>query len=338
MSEVAKLLGEALGAIAAAESEKELEALRVRYLGRKAKLTGILRSLGSMSSDKRAETGQAANRAKREIEAALGARKAALADLRSENLGARDAADITEPGKPYPVGHLHPVTQIVEEFNDIFRAMGYAIVDGPEVETDWYNFEALGIPAGHPARDMQDTFYIEGGLVARTHTSPMQIRYMETHEPPIRILAPGRVYRNEDEDASHIWSFHQIEGLAIDRDLSMADLKGTLEAMVKGVLGEEAKLRLRPSYFSYTEPSAEMDVSCPHCGGEGCAACGRTGWIELGGSGMVHPQVLRNVGYDPNEWQGFAFGFGPERLAMARFGIPDARLFWRTDLRFLEQF
>jgi phenylalanyl-tRNA synthetase alpha chain len=338
VSEVQKIQEQAAKAVAGAQSGEELEKIRVRYLGRKGELTAILRSLATLPAHSRGEVGAAANRAKRELEEQIRVRKSELAGSGYEKLATEDWADLTEPGTRYPVGHLHPVTRLLDETTEIFRAMGYSVVDGPEAETDWYNFEALNIPVGHPARDSQDTFYIEGGLVARTHTSSMQIRYMEEHDPPVRIIAPGRAYRNEDEDASHAWIFHQIEGLAIDRGLSMADLKGTLEAMVQGLLGAEAKLRLRPSYFSYTEPSAEMDVSCPHCAGAGCPSCGRTGWIELGGAGMVHPQVLRNVGYDPTQWRGFAFGFGPERLAMAKWGIPDVRLFWRTDLRFLEQF
>ena len=325
----------ALNAIRKAKSPQELEVLRIQYLGRKSRLTETLRSVGNNPDLKTTELAAQANIAKKNIQEAITLRRSELEgspDLATEQI------DLTEPGERFPLGHLHPVTQVIEEIVDVFRGLGYSAVEGPEVEDDWHNFEALNIPPEHPARDLQATFYLAGGLVARTHTSSVQIRHLENHEPPVRIIAPGRAYRNEDEDASHAWIFHQVEGLAVDRGLSMADLRGTLEAMVRGVLGEEAKLRLRPSYFPYTEPSAEMDVTCPVCGGKGCSACDRSGWIELGGAGMVHPQVIRNCGYDPGEWRGFAFGFGPERLAMARFGIPDVRLFWQGDLRFLEQF
>jgi phenylalanyl-tRNA synthetase alpha chain len=338
MNDVMKLVSEAQRAIKDAASIQELNAVRVSFLGRKGALTAVLRSLGERSPEERRTLGAEANQAKGLIDMALSERYQALSGSSYGNLAETEYIDVTERGKLVARGHLHPATQVIEQVIDVFHQLGYTVAEGPEAETDWYNFGSLNMPDSHPARDMQDTFYLENGMVARTHTSPVQVRYMEQNEPPIRIIAPGRAYRNEDEDAGHVWIFHQIEGLAIDKGLTMADLKGTLEAMVRGVLGDDAKLRLRPSYFPYTEPSAEMDVSCPRCEGKGCPTCGRTGWIELGGSGMVHPEVIRNGGHDPKIWQGFAFGFGPERLAMARYGIPDARLFWRTDMRFLEQF
>jgi phenylalanyl-tRNA synthetase alpha chain len=244
------------------------------------------------------------------------------------------------------LGHHHPVALLLEDLTDIFWQMGYQVVDGPEVETEWYNFEALNLDADHPARDTQDTFYLEGGNLPRTHTSSVQIRHMELHKDklPIRIVAPGKVYRNEDEDARHSWIFHQIEGLVVDEGITLADLKGTLEAMLHGVLGEGTKLRLRPNYFPYTEPSVEMDATCIICDGSGtieevnCKMCGGTGWLELGGAGMVHPQVLRNAGIDPEKYSGFAFGFGPERIAALKYGVDDVRDFWRPNLNFLEQF
>ena len=254
--------------------------------------------------------------------------------------------DVTAPGIVPPLGHRHPVSLVLDELVELFWQMGYQVADGPEVETEWHIFEALNIPADHPARDMQDTFYLENGLVPRTHTSGIQIRHMLEHRDslPIRIVAPGKVYRNEDEDSRHSWSFYQIEGLVVDEGISLGDLKGTLEAMLRGILGEGTKIRLRSNYFPYTEPSVEMDATCVVCGGTGqfeaksCHLCGGTGWLELGGAGMVHPQVLRNVGIDPERYSGFAFGFGPERIAAIKYGVDDVREFWRPDFKFLEQF
>jgi phenylalanyl-tRNA synthetase alpha chain len=235
-------------------------------------------------------------------------------------------------------GHLHPASVIMDELVRLFWQMGYDVVNGPEIETEWYNFEALNIHKDHPARDMQDTFYLEGGNLPRTHTSGVQVRYMEANRPPIRIVSLGRVYRNEDEDARHSWMFHQIEGLVVDKGITVADLKGTLLAMLKGLLGDSTQLRLRPNYFPYTEPSVEMDATCIICGGKGCRICSNTGWLELGGAGMVHPQVLKNVGIDPKIYSGFAFGFGPERIAALKYEVSDIREFWRPNLKFLEQF
>jgi phenylalanyl-tRNA synthetase alpha chain len=254
--------------------------------------------------------------------------------------------DLTAPGSHLYLGHRHPVSDVLDDLVDIFWQMGYQVAEGPEVDTEWHNFEALLVGPDHPARDMQDTFYLEGGNLPRTHTSNVQIRYMEAHKDqlPIRIIAPGKVYRNEDEDARHSWSFYQIEGLVVDKGVSLGDLKGTLEQMMRGVLGDETKVRLRSNYFPYTEPSVEMDATCVICSGTGilkgesCHLCSATGWLELGGAGMVHPQVLKNVGINPDIYSGFAFGFGPERLAAIKYGVDDVREFWRPNFNFLEQF
>jgi phenylalanyl-tRNA synthetase alpha chain len=326
---------EALARIEKADAEG-LRGAEVEYLGRKGKLTQLLRTLGELPAAKRAPAGKRLNEIKVELEDAVAARKT--------QLGGEDSVgwvDMTEPPPAkfrQPIGHIHPVSQVLEDIENVFLSMGFEIIDGPEVETDWYNFEALNIPPQHPARDMQDTFYLEGGQVLRTHTSPMQIRYATDHKPPIRIIAPGKVYRSENEDASHSWSFHQVEGLVVDTDTTLTDLHGTLLAMMRGTLGDKTEVRLRPSFFPYTEPSVEMDATCPRCGGSGCVVCAGTGWLEMGGAGMVHPRVLRNVGLDPEKYQGFAFGFGPERIAMIKYDITDVRDFWRPRISFLEQF
>ena len=331
--------------IGAATSLEQLEAVRVDLLGRSGQLTEQLRRVGELPPQERAAAGAAANSLRQLAEARLGERLEALrAQATERELGV--ALDLTAPGIPVTVGHRHPVSVVLDELVGVFWQMGYQVADGPEVETEWHNFEALNIPETHPARDMQDTFYLEGGNLPRTHTSGVQIRYMQAHrdELPIRIVSPGKVYRNEDEDARHSWSFYQLEGLVVDEGISLGDLKGTLEAMMRGVLGEGTKVRLRPNYFPYTEPSVEMDASCVICGGTGqidggeCKLCEATGWLELGGAGMVHPQVLRNVGIDPARFSGFAFGFGPERIAAIKYNVADVREFWRPDFNFLDQF
>lgn len=332
-----KLLNEALTDINRSQSEHQLEDLRVKYLGRSGILTQQLKAIGNMSADDRKSAGAQANLQKQKITQAINEKKQSLLSQKLETDQRRTILDLTAPVNPV-LGHSHPVITLLDELVQVFWQMGYQVIDGPEVETQWYNFEALNIPADHPARDMQDTFYLEHGNVPRTHTSNLQIRHMEQHQPPIRIVAPGKVYRNEDEDARHSWVFHQIEGLVVDKDISLADLKGTLFSMMKGVLGEDTQIRLRPSYFPYTEPSVEMDATCVICSGKGCRMCGHTGWLELGGAGMVHPQVLRNVGIDPTMYSGFAFGFGPERIAAVKHGVSDVREFWRPNLKFLEQF
>ncbi len=334
-----------LAAIARASSLDELEDLRVAYVGRKGIVTEQLKAVGALPPAERGQAGKAANQLRIEVEAAL---NEATSVLEQAEVSAELAKpiDVTAPGASLRLGHRHPVSGVLDDLVDLFWQMGYQVAEGPEVETEWHNFEALLVGKDHPARDMQDTFYLEEGNLPRTHTSNVQIRYMQEHKDdlPIRIIAPGKVYRNEDEDARHSWSFYQIEGLVVDKGVSLGDLKGTLEQMMRGVLGDDTKVRLRSNYFPYTEPSVEMDATCVICSGTGmlngtsCHLCSGTGWLELGGAGMVHPQVLRNVGIDPQVYSGFAFGFGPERLAAIKYGVDDVREFWRPNFKFLEQF
>ena len=336
---------EIVARIRRAGSPAELEALRVELLGRKGSLTDVLKAVGSLPPDERAQAGQQANAVRRAVEAALAERGSQLAEAVLEKAFARPL-DVTAPGILAPVGHRHPVSRMLDDLVDVFWQMGYQVAEGPEIETEWHNFEALLVGKDHPARDMQDTFYLEEANLPRTHTSAVQIRYMMEHRDhlPIRIIAPGKVYRNEDEDARHSWSFYQLEGLVVDEGIGLGDLKGTLEAMMRGVLGDDVKVRLRSNYFPYTEPSVEMDATCVICNGSGqvngrgCALCTATGWLELGGAGMVHPHVLENVGIDPEKYSGFAFGFGPERIAALKYGVGDVREFWRPNFKFLEQF
>jgi phenylalanyl-tRNA synthetase alpha chain len=336
---------ELLAKIEAAADLIELEKLRVAYLGRSGVVTELLKSVGRLPADERSAAGQRSNALRIAVEAAITAKGEFLrAAAVTQELSA--SLDVTAPGRKLGLGHRHPVSVVLEELVDLFWQMGYQVALGPEVETQWYNFEALLVGEDHPARDMQDTFYLEGGNLPRTHTSGIQIRHMEAHKDdlPIRIVAPGKVYRNEDEDSRHSWSFYQIEGLVVDEGISLADLKGTLEQMMRGILGNDTNVRLRSNYFPYTEPSVEMDATCVICKGTGklenevCHLCSGTGWLELGGAGMVHPQVLRNVGIDPEKYSGFAFGFGPERLAAIKYGVDDVREFWRPNFKFLEQF
>jgi phenylalanyl-tRNA synthetase alpha chain len=309
-----------------AKTLPELEHVRVKLLGRKGELTEQLRRVGQLPADERAAAGQEANRLRNQVEAWLSEREQQLKAAELEK-ATSTPIDLTAPGLTAGFGHRHPVSLVLDELTQVFWQMGYQIAEGPEIETDWYNFAALNIGRDHPARDMQDTFYLAEGNLPRTHTSNVQIRFMENNKPPIRIIAPGKVHRNENEDATHSWIFHQLEGLVVDDGVTIGDLKGTLYQMLQGVLGQGTELRLRPNYFPYTEPSVEMDARRP--GGE---------WLELGGAGMVHPQVLRNVGLDPEKYSGFAFGFGPERIAALKFGVTDVREFWRPDFKFLEQF
>ncbi len=334
--EVQELQEQALAEVKGARSAEELERLRVKYLGRKGRLTLILRGLKDLSPEVRRQVGQQANRAKEALEAALAQ---ALGVLKEKALreAAEQEIDVTLPGRRHPLGHLHPLTRIMNEICDIFQRLGFEAVEGPEVELDWYNFEALNIPPDHPARDMQDTFYFNEKVLLRTHTSPMQIRVMEKRRPPVRIIAPGKVYRR-DSDMTHSPMFHQVEGLLVDRGVTFADLKGVLTEFVHQLFGPEVSLRFRPSYFPFTEPSAEIDIACVICRGLGCRVCGVTGWLEVLGAGMVHPAVFEAVGYDPEEYTGFAFGLGVERFAMLKYGIDDIRLFFENDLRFLRQF
>jgi len=333
------LAGEARVAIEAAGSAADLEALRVRYLGRQGVITQLLRSLGTLPAEERPLVGAAANQAKRELEALLDGRLAEAVARETRAQRARDRLDLTLPGRRPPVGAVHPLTRVHDEIVAIFGGLGFSVVEGPEIETDFYNFEALNIPKDHPARDMQDTFYLSDETLLRTHTSPVQIRTMRAAggRAPVKIIVPGRVFRRDVPDASHSPVFHQVEGLAVDRAITMGDLKGTLELFAREMFGPKSRIRFRPSFFPFTEPSAEVDVLCFMCGGAGCRAC-KDGWLEILGSGMVHPQVLRNGGYDPEEVTGWAFGMGIERIAMLKYGVDDLRLFFENDLRFLRQF
>ena len=318
-----------------------LDAAQVSLLGRRSGYTQVQRSLGSLPAESRKDVGRRANEVRTALDEALEARRVALAEQAEAALLASDAVDITLPGRSRPAGALHPLTITERDIVEVFTRMGFRVAEGPEVETDWYNFTALNIPEDHPARTMKDSLYVDvpghDDLLLRTETSAVQIHTMEAQEPPVYIVSPGRVYRRESADATHSSMFHQIEGLAVDEGITFADLKGTLETFAREIFGPEQKVRLVPSYFPFVEPGAQVDVSCFKCGGIGCRVCG-SGWLEMMGAGMVHPKVLENVGYDPERYTGFAFGMGLERVAMVRFGIPDIRLFWEGDVRFLEQF
>ena len=315
-----------------------LDQLRIRFLGKKGELTAVLKGMGALSSEERPKIGALANEVRTFLEKEIDERKAELSKKLQEEKLKREVIDVTMPGRKQELGHMHPLSQVLDEVQKVFIGMGFQIAEGPEVEYDYYNFEALNIPKNHPARDTQDTFYVEDNIVLRTQTSPMQVRVMEKQKPPIRIIAPGRVYRSDAVDATHSPIFHQIEGLVVEKGVTMADLKGTLEAFIKELYGQDAKVRFRPHHFPFTEPSAEMDVSCFVCGGEGCRVCKGEGWIEILGCGMVHPKVLANCGIDPEVYSGFAFGLGLERIVMRRYGIDDLRLFYENDMRFLNQF
>lgn len=333
-----KIRSEALAAIAAAQESAALESLRVRYSGKKGELTGILKMMGKLSAEERPKIGQLANDVRAALEAAFTARAAELADRALAAQLKSEAVDVTVPAAPISVGHQHPLTIVINEVRTIFEAMGFETVEGPEVEYDYYNFEALNTPPNHPARDTQDTFYFSDNMLLRTQTSSVQVRTMEHRKPPIRVIAPGRVYRSDAVDATHSPLFHQIEGLLVDEGVTMADLKGALDVFAKGMFGARTATRFRPHHFPFTEPSAEMDVSCFACGGEGCRLCKGEGWIEILGCGMVHPNVLRGCSIDPEKYSGFAFGLGVERVALLRYKIDDMRLVYENDERFLRQF
>ncbi len=317
---------------------ESLENLRVKFLGKKGELTSVLKQMGKLSAEERPVIGQLANEIRAEIETKLSEKTAVLKAEKAAKQLAEETLDVTLPGKKSDLGKLHPLTVVMNEVKDIFIGMGFDIVDGPEVETDYYCFEALNMPKHHPARDTQDTFYINENTVLRTQTSSVQIRTMENKKPPIRIISPGRVYRSDAIDATHSPLFHQIEGLVVDKGITMGDLCGTLDLLMKRLYGEDCKIRLRPHHFPYTEPSAEVDVMCFACNGKGCSLCKNEGYIELLGAGMVHPKVLEGCGIDPNVYSGFAFGVGLERIAMRRFGISDMRYLYENDVRFLNQF
>ncbi len=333
-SELEEVRRKALDEVEAAADGAALKELRVRLLGRKGELTGLLRKTGALPAEERPAYGQAVNRLKAEVEAAL---TAAEERISAAGGGRRGAEDVTLPGIRPRTGRLHPVTQAERLILEVFSSMGFLVEETREVELDWYCFEALNMPPDHPARDMQDTFYVQSDVVLRTHTSPAQIRVMESQPPPVRIVCPGKAYRR-DSDATHSPMFHQVEGLMVEEGIAFADLKGVLTLFVHQLFGPKVPLRFRPSFFPFTEPSAEVDIGCVVCGGEGCRVCGQTGWLEILGSGMVDPNVFANVGYDPDKVTGFAFGMGIERIAMLLWGIDDLRMFYESDLRFLRQF
>ena len=328
-----------LTAIKAATNQQALQDVRVKYLGKKGEVTALLKGLGKLSPEERPKMGAFVNAVRETLEAELDKIKSSMETAAMNARLEEEKIDITLPGRAPKTGHIHPLTTVNEMIEDFFMKMGYTVEEGPEVEQDYYNFECLNLPKDHPARDMQDSFYITENFLLRTHTSPVQARTMQRHEPnsPIRMIAPGKVYR-WDYDATHSPVFHQVEGLIIDEHITFADLKGTIETFLRHMFGDDTKVRFRTSFFPFTEPSAEVDISCVMCGGEGCRVCSHTGWLEILGCGMVHPRVLELNGYDPNKVKGFAFGMGVERIAMLLYGIGDLRLFFEDDIRFLEQF
>jgi phenylalanyl-tRNA synthetase alpha chain len=335
---VQEVLERALAEVAGARSTSDLEQVRVRVLGRAGQLTAVLRSLGGIPAAERPKVGEQANRAKTEIEAAIAARLESLRAEEHRRTLEIDRPDLTLPGRRPIPGPVHPITRVTEEIIEVFEGLGFSVAEGPEVESDYYNFAALNFPADHPARDMQDTFHLSADTLLRTHTSPVQIRTMKAQRPPVRVICLGKVYRRDILDATHSPMFHQVEGLAVDRHITMADLKATLQLFAREMFGPRSAVRFRPSFFPFTEPSAEVDVRCFKCGGDGCRFCRESGWLEILGSGMVHPNVLRNVGYDPEEVTGWAFGMGIDRIALLKYEIDDIRLFFDNDLRFLQQF
>ena len=340
MSDPLQLSTEALEAIAKARTEADLQAIEIEYLGRKAGLlTSLISSIARLTPDQRAALGRAVNEAKRAIEAGIATRRAELEGTRLADIAETEAIDISLPGPPLGRGHIHVLTQVRRQIETVLESLGYQVELGPEVETEWYNFEALNISAGHPARENWDSFYFTPKLLLRAHTSPVQIRAMQRiKEPPIYIITPGRCYRRDAPEATRLPYFSQVEGLAVDKGLTVGDMKGTLLFMIQSLYGRERNVRVRPSYFPFTEPSFEFDVTCGICGGAGCKSCRHKGWLEVGGCGMVHPQVLRNGGIDPEQWNGYAWGFGIERMAMLKHNVDDIRLLYESDFRFLEQF
>ncbi|MFJ7511265.1 phenylalanine--tRNA ligase subunit alpha [Peribacillus simplex] len=335
-----ELQEEALQKVAAASELKELNDVRVAYLGKKGPITEVLRGMGKLSAEERPKIGALANDVREAIATKIEEKQKALETAAVNAKLATETIDVTLPGRPINKGNLHPLTRVVEEIEDLFIGMGYTVAEGPEVESDYYNFEALNLPKSHPARDMQDSFYITDEILMRTHTSPVQARTMEKHkgQGPVKIICPGKVYRRDNDDATHSHQFQQIEGLVIDENISMSDLKGTLDVFAKKVFGQDREIRLRPSFFPFTEPSVEVDISCKICGGKGCSVCKQTGWIEVLGGGIVHPNVLEMAGFDSKKYSGFAFGIGVERIAMLKYGVDDIRHFYTNDVRFLKQF
>lgn len=335
---LSKIKQDAAAALDRADNLDLLEDLRVKFLGKKGELTALMKGMGALSPDERPVIGQLANEVRDFIGSALDEKRAAIAAAIEEKKLDAETIDVTIPGTKPKAGGIHPLNIVLRDLEDIFIGMGFSIVDGPEVELDYYNFEALNIPKDHPARDTQDSFYINDNVVLRTQTSPVQVRTMEKQKPPIRIISPGRVYRSDAVDATHSPVFHQVEGLVVDKGITMADLKGTLEVFVHKLYGDDTRLRFRPHHFPFTEPSAEVDISCFNCGGKGCNICKGEGWIEILGCGMVHPKVLKNCGIDPDVYSGFAFGIGLERITMFRYDVKDLRMYFENDVRFLKQF
>ncbi len=335
-----ELQEEALQKVTAASELKELNEVRVAYLGKKGPITEVLRGMGKLSAEERPKIGALANDVREAIASKIEEKQKALETAAVNAKLATETIDVTLPGRPVNKGNLHPLTRVVEEIEDLFIGMGYTVAEGPEVESDYYNFEALNLPKSHPARDMQDSFYITDEILMRTHTSPVQARTMKKHkgQGPVKIICPGKVYRRDNDDATHSHQFQQIEGLVIDENISMSDLKGTLDVFAKKVFGQDREIRLRPSFFPFTEPSVEVDISCKICGGKGCSVCKQTGWIEVLGAGIVHPNVLEMAGFDSKKYSGFAFGMGVERIAMLKYGVDDIRHFYTNDVRFLKQF
>ncbi len=339
MEEKLQLLGkEAIAALAEAEDVKELENLRVKYLGKKGELTELLRSMGSLPKEERPRMGQVANQVREQVESAMNEARKRIGRLEMEARIAEETIDITMPGKTFVQGTKHPLTQALDELKAVFIGMGFSVVEGPEVDTVVNNFDMLNAPKNHPSREMSDTFYINEKVILRTQTSPVQVRTMMNTKPPIRVISPGRCFRNDTPDATHSPMFNQLEGLVVDKGSTLGDLKGSLEIFARHLFGEHTQIKFRPHYFPFTEPSAEVDVTCFKCGGEGCSMCKGSGWIELLGAGMVHPNVLRNCGIDPEIYSGWAFGMGIDRIAMQKYGIDDIRLLYENDLRFLSQF
>lgn len=324
---------EAVSDLVAIDSASELEPFRIKYFGRKSPFTQLMRQLGDVPKEDRPRLGQLANELKDELQLLFDEKTASLA----HGAGETSYIDLSLPGRMQPQGKLHPVTQIMEEICEIFEGLGFTVAEGPDIETDFYNFEALNIPAHHPARDMHDTFYVDDSILLRTHTSPMQARVMETEKPPLRVIAPGKVYRC-DSDITHTPMFHQVEGFLVDTNVSFADLKGVLSVFIAKMFDESTPIRFRPSFFPFTEPSAEVDIGCVMCNSKGCRVCKQTGWLEILGAGMIDPEVFKKVDYDPEVYSGFAFGLGVERIAMLKYGINDIRLYYENDLRFLRQF
>jgi phenylalanyl-tRNA synthetase alpha chain len=331
---------EALAKLQEVMDPQVLNDLRVKYLGKKGELTEVLRGMGGLSAEERPVIGQVANQVRSAIEEIIGAKQEAFQQQETQQRLQAEKVDVTLPGRRLQEGGIHPLSRVVQEIEDIFIGMGYRVAEGPEVETDYYNFEALNLPKNHPARDMQDSFYLTDDLLMRTQTSPVQIRTMQAMngEVPVKIICPGKVFRRDDDDATHSFQFHQIEGLVIGSNIRMSDLKGTLQQFVQEMFGPNTDIRLRPSFFPFTEPSVEVDVSCFKCGGDGCRLCKQSGWLEILGAGMVHPNVLKMGGYDPDKYSGFAFGMGVERIAMLKYGIDDIRHFYNNDMSFVKQF